>query len=78
MPKRVEIGVVTTDKMAQDPPGGDSRGWCGMPKYGKILHRKTVCHVHDESNESHLRRHGRDRRVRARAPRPSGGNWCGW
>jgi small subunit ribosomal protein S17 len=23
-------------------------------KYGKILHRKTVCHVHDENNESGL------------------------
>ena len=23
-------------------------------KYGKILHRKTVCHVHDENNESHV------------------------
>ena len=23
------------------------------PKYGKILKRKTVCHVHDENNESH-------------------------
>jgi small subunit ribosomal protein S17 len=22
-------------------------------KYGKILHRKTVCHVHDENEESH-------------------------
>ena len=22
-------------------------------KYGKILKRKTVCHVHDENNESH-------------------------
>jgi small subunit ribosomal protein S17 len=22
-------------------------------KYGKILRRKTVCHVHDETNESH-------------------------
>ena len=22
-------------------------------KYGKILRRKTVCHVHDENNESH-------------------------
>ncbi|MDZ4817990.1 MAG: 30S ribosomal protein S17, partial [Planctomycetota bacterium] len=21
-------------------------------KYGKILHRKTICHVHDENNES--------------------------
>jgi small subunit ribosomal protein S17 len=24
------------------------------PKYGKILRRKTVCHVHDEGNESTL------------------------
>ena len=23
-------------------------------KYGKILHRKTVCHIHDENNESHV------------------------
>jgi small subunit ribosomal protein S17 len=23
-------------------------------KYGKILRRKTVCHVHDENNESHI------------------------
>jgi small subunit ribosomal protein S17 len=23
-------------------------------KYGKILRRKTVCHVHDENNESHV------------------------
>ena len=23
-------------------------------KYGKILRRKTVCHVHDENEESHL------------------------
>jgi len=22
------------------------------PKYGRILHRRTVCHVHDESEES--------------------------
>ncbi len=24
------------------------------PAYGKILHRKTVCHVHDEQEESHV------------------------
>lgn len=23
-------------------------------KYGKILRRKTVCHIHDENNESHV------------------------
>ena len=22
------------------------------PKYGKIMRRRTVCHVHDENNES--------------------------
>ena len=22
-------------------------------KYGKIVRRKTICHVHDENNESH-------------------------
>jgi small subunit ribosomal protein S17 len=24
------------------------------PKYTKIVRRKTVCHVHDEQNESHI------------------------
>jgi small subunit ribosomal protein S17 len=24
------------------------------PKYGKILRRKTICHAHDETNQSHL------------------------
>lgn len=24
------------------------------PKYGKILRRKTVCHVHDEAEEAHI------------------------
>ena len=24
------------------------------PKYGKILRRKTVCHVHDEAEEAHV------------------------
>jgi small subunit ribosomal protein S17 len=24
------------------------------PKYGKMLRRRTVCHAHDENNESHL------------------------
>jgi small subunit ribosomal protein S17 len=24
------------------------------PRYGKYLRRKTVCHVHDENNESHV------------------------
>jgi small subunit ribosomal protein S17 len=24
------------------------------PKYGKTIRRRTVCHVHDENNESHF------------------------
>ena len=29
------------------------RAWCGTPSTAKFLHRRTVCHVHDENNESH-------------------------
>jgi len=52
MPKRVAVGKVTTDKM-------DKTRRVEIPrlvrhaKYGKILRRKTVCHIHDEQNESH-------------------------
>jgi small subunit ribosomal protein S17 len=24
------------------------------PKYGKYIKRRTICHVHDENNESHV------------------------
>ena len=24
------------------------------PKYGKLLRRRTVCHAHDEANETHM------------------------
>ena len=24
------------------------------PKYGKMMRRRTVCHAHDEANESHV------------------------
>ena len=27
---------------------------CPSDIIGKILHRKTVCHIHDENNESHV------------------------
>ncbi len=53
MPKRVEIGVVKTDKMAKTRRVEIPRQ-VRHAKYGKILHRKTVCHVHDEQNESHV------------------------
>jgi small subunit ribosomal protein S17 len=52
MPKRLEIGTVTSDKAAKTRRVEIPR-LVRHAKYGKILRRKTVCHVHDESNESH-------------------------
>jgi small subunit ribosomal protein S17 len=52
MPKRVEIGVVKSDKTAKTRRVEIPR-LIRHAKYGKILHRRTVCHVHDERNESH-------------------------
>jgi small subunit ribosomal protein S17 len=53
MAKRVSIGVVMTDKAAKTRRVEIPR-LVRHAKYGKILHRKTVCHVHDENNESHI------------------------
>ncbi len=53
MAKRISIGVVTGDRTAKTRRVEIPR-LVRHPKYGKILHRKTVCHVHDENNESHL------------------------
>ena len=53
MPKMVAVGIVTSDKMSKTrrveiPRTVKSR------KYGKYIRQKTVCHVHDENNESAL------------------------
>lgn len=53
MPKRIAVGVVMTDKMNKSRRVEIPR-LVRHAKYGKILHRKTVCHVHDENNESHV------------------------
>jgi small subunit ribosomal protein S17 len=53
MPKRVATGVVTSDKTVKTRRVEIPRQ-VRHPKYGKILHRKTICHVHDENNDSHL------------------------
>ena len=53
MPKRQIIGVVTGDKMLKTRRVEIDRQ-VRHPKYGKILRRKTVCHVHDENNESQI------------------------
>lgn len=51
MPKRVQTGIVTSDKMAKTRRVEIPR-LVKHPRYGKYIHRKTVCHVHDENNES--------------------------
>ena len=50
--RRTAVGVVTSDKM-------DKTRRVEIPRlvkherYGKYIHRRTVCHVHDETNQSH-------------------------
>ena len=51
MPKRVSVGVVTSAASDKTRRVEISRR-VPHPKYGKILRPKTVCHVHDEQNES--------------------------
>ena len=53
MPKRVETGVVTSDKAAKTRRVEIPR-MVRHPRYGKYVRRKTICHVHDEANESSL------------------------
>jgi small subunit ribosomal protein S17 len=53
MPKRQIIGVVTGDKMQKTRRVEIDRQ-VRHAKYGKILRRRTVCHVHDENNESQI------------------------
>lgn len=51
MPKRQLIGVVTSDKMNKSRRVEIDR-LVQHPTYGKFIRRRTVCHVHDEQNES--------------------------
>ena len=53
MPKRVEVGVVTSDKAAKTRRMEIAR-LVKHPKYGKFIRRRTICHVHDENEESEL------------------------
>ena len=51
MPKKQMIGVVTSDKCAKTRRVEIAR-LVQHPQYGKFMQRRTVCHVHDENNES--------------------------
>ncbi len=53
MPKRAETGVVTSDKAGKTRRVEIAR-LVKHPKYGKYLRRRTVCHVHDEQEQSKL------------------------
>src|SRR5437660_7845465 len=50
--RRVEVGIVTSDKMNKTRRVEIPRV-VKHPRYGKYIKRRTICHVHDENNESH-------------------------
>jgi small subunit ribosomal protein S17 len=51
--RRVAVGVVTSDKM-QKTRRVEIPRLVKHARYGKYIRRRTICHVHDENNESHL------------------------
>ena len=51
--RKTEIGAVTSDKMNKTRRVVVER-LVPHSKYGKLMRRRTVCHVHDEANESHI------------------------
>jgi small subunit ribosomal protein S17 len=51
--RRVEVGVVTSDKMNKTRRVEIPR-LVKHAKYSKYIRRRTICHVHDEKNESHV------------------------
>ena len=50
--RRVEVGVVTGDKMNKTRRVEIPR-LVKHPRYGKYIRRRTICYAHDEHNESH-------------------------
>jgi small subunit ribosomal protein S17 len=51
--RRTLVGVVTRDKMNKTRRV-DVERLVRHPRYGKYVKKRTVCYVHDESNESHI------------------------
>ena len=51
--RRVEVGVVTRDKMDKTRRVEIPR-LVKHPRYGKYIRRRTICYVHDEQNQSHV------------------------
>ena len=53
MPKRVETGTVTSAAASKTRRVEIPRV-VRHHKYGRIQHRRTICHVHDEAEESQI------------------------
>lgn len=51
MPKKVSVGLVTSDKMTKTRRVEIPR-MVKHPKYGKFIRGRTICYVHDENEES--------------------------
>jgi len=51
--RRVEIGIVTSDKMNKTRRVEIPR-LVKHVRYGKYIRRRTICHVHDETNLSRI------------------------
>ena len=49
--RRTAVGVVTSDKMNKTRRVEIPR-LVKHARYGKYIRRRTICHVHDENNES--------------------------
>ena len=66
--RRVEVGVVTSDKMNKTRRVEIPR-LVKHPRYGKYIKRRTICHVHDENQRvAHWATRSRSWR-RGRCPR---------
>ncbi len=52
MPRRVMVGVVTSDK-TQKTRRVEIPRLVKHAKYGKYIRHRTVCYAHDENDESH-------------------------
>ena len=50
--RRTVVGVVTSDKMNKTRRVEIPR-LVKHARYGKYIRRRTICHVHDEQNQSH-------------------------
>ena len=51
--RRVEVGVVTRDKMNKTRRVEIPR-LVKHVRYGKYIRRRTICYVHDENNDSRI------------------------